>query len=148
MTRRHKRAFTLIEMLLVITIIAILVALLLPAIQQAREAARRVQCKNNLAQLSIALHNYQASFSCMPPGVVNETGPIRNVEEGYHISWLVQTLPMMDQGPLFQKIDFNNGAYSINNAAVRGIWISSLMCPSDHCLMTGAVSTTNYAGVT
>ncbi|MEO1980666.1 MAG: DUF1559 domain-containing protein, partial [Fuerstiella sp.] len=86
------RGFTLIEMLVVITIIAILVALLLPAVQQAREAARRTQCKNNLVQLSIALHNYQSSFNCLPPGVVNETGPIQNVEEGYHMSWLVQTL--------------------------------------------------------
>ncbi|MEO2016913.1 MAG: DUF1559 domain-containing protein [Fuerstiella sp.] len=148
MTKQRKRAFTLIEMLVVITIIAILVALLLPAIQQAREAARRVQCKNNLTQLSIAMHNYQSSFSCLPPGVVNETGPIQNVEDGYHMSWLVQAMPMLDQRPLFQQIDFDQSAYDINNVGVRRTQISSLLCPSDHRRMNGAVFISNYAGST
>ncbi len=143
------RGFTLIEMLVVITIIAILVALLLPAVQQAREAARRTQCKNNLVQLSIALHNYQSSFNCLPPGVVNETGPIQNVEEGYHMSWLVQTLPMMDQRPLFQQIDFAQSVYDINNAGVRVTRITSLMCPSDPGTWPRTVQIrSNYAGVT
>ena len=148
MRKVRKHAFTLIEMLVVITIIAILVALLLPAIQQAREAARRAQCKNNLTQLAIALHNYQSSFLCLPPGVVNETGPIQNVEEGYHMSWLVQTLPMMDQGPLFQKIDFDRSAYSSDNALIRGTRISAFICPSDIRPLAGAVFISNYAGLT
>lgn len=130
--RRRSAAFTLIEMLLVITIISILIALLLPAVQQAREAARRVQCKNNLAQFGIALHNYHASFGVLPPGTVDESGPIVNSPTGYHMSWLVQLLPMMDQYPLFQQINFAGGAYHPANVAVADSRILALQCPSDY----------------
>src|SRR5216684_1150993 len=72
----HSHGFTLIELLVVIAIIAVLIALLLPAVQAAREAARRAQCVNNLMQLGIALQNYESAHEVLPPGVVNETGPI------------------------------------------------------------------------
>jgi len=144
----RRNAFTLIEMLVVICIIAILVALLLPAVQQAREAARRTQCQNNLVQLAIGLHNYQASFSCLPPGVVSESGPIRNIEEGYHMSWIVQTLPMLDQGPLFQQIDFSQGAYGAYNSTAGAAQLPTFMCPSDKRWQKGGIVISNYAGVT
>lgn len=131
-TRRAIRGFTLIELLLVITIIAILIALLLPAVQQAREAARRVQCKNNLVQLAIGMHNYQMSFQCLPPGCVNPTGPISAVEEGYHMSWVVQLLCTMDQRSLFERVDFSQGAYAEENSVVRAIELPTLRCPSDY----------------
>src|SRR4051812_26811224 len=99
MSRRSLRrgGFTLIELLVVIAIISVLIALLLPAIQAAREAARRVQCVNNLMQLGIALHNYESSYESLPPGVVNDTGPISNIPKGYHASWMLQLLPFLEQ---------------------------------------------------
>ncbi len=125
------RGFTLIELLVVIAIIAILIALLLPAVQQAREAARRTQCKNNLMQIGLALHNYEMAFEMLPPGCVNETGPIRNIEEGYHMSWIVQILPLLEQANVFGQINFSVSAYSPANGAFRRMVIPTLSCPSD-----------------
>jgi prepilin-type N-terminal cleavage/methylation domain-containing protein len=88
-----RRGFTLVELLVVIAIIGILVALLLPAVQSAREAARRVQCLNNVAQLGLAVHNFEFHFEHLPPGVVNPDGPIRSEPQGQHVSWIVQILP-------------------------------------------------------
>src|SRR5829696_3130788 len=92
-----REGFTLIELLVVIAIIGVLIALLLPAVQAAREAARRSQCVNNLMQLGLALHNYESAHEVLPPGVVNPTGPIQNTPHGYHFSWLTQILPYIEQ---------------------------------------------------
>jgi len=129
--RRPQRGFTLIELLVVIAIIAILIALMLPAVQQAREAARRTQCKNHLLQLGLAITNYDSSFEVLPPGTVNLEGPIVNTPEGYHMSWIVQMLPMMEQSHMFSKIDFQQSAYSAANDEVRKIQMGSMSCPSD-----------------
>ena len=149
--RRTQSGFTLIELLVVIAIIAILIALLLPAVQQAREAARRTQCKNNLMQLGLAIHNYDMSFEMLPPGTVNAEGPIVNVPEGYHMSWIVQILPMFEQSQVFRNVDFGEGAYSAANDKVRSMQIPSLSCPSDYkanynISNVGAVVASSYAG--
>src|ERR1700724_2586602 len=95
--------FTLIELLVVIAIIAVLVALLLPAVQQAREAARRSQCKNNLKQIGLALHNYNESFAVLPPGrLVN---PVNG--QGHCFSAYAHLLPHLDQGPVYNQINFS-----------------------------------------
>jgi prepilin-type N-terminal cleavage/methylation domain-containing protein len=138
------RGFTLIELLVVIAIIAILIALLLPAVQQAREAARRTQCKNNLMQIGIALHNYDMAFEMLPPGCVNPTGPIRNLAEGYHMSWVPQILPMMEQNNVFGQLNFQEGAYGAANGGIRTTQFASLLCPTDGGLGKG-MGSINYA---
>lgn len=123
-----RRGFTLIELLVVIAIIAILIALLLPAVQQAREAARRTQCKNNLKQLGLALHNYHDTHRCFPPnGVANASGGN---------TWSAQAfiLPFLDGGNLYNGINFNVGyadAANISPLHVKTIRIPVLLCASD-----------------
>jgi prepilin-type N-terminal cleavage/methylation domain-containing protein len=128
--RRPRPAFTLIELLVVIAIIAILIALLLPAVQQAREAARRTQCKNNMAQIGIALHNYEMAYEVLPPGSVDPASPIMNQPAGYHVSWMVQLLPYLEQGNVYRHFDFSVGAYDAANAGVRAQDLSVYRCPS------------------
>ena len=146
--RPRQSAFTLIELLVVIAIIAVLIALLLPAVQSAREAARRAQCVNNLVQLSVALQNYESSHEVLPPGVVNDSGPVKNTPVGYHMSWITQLLPYMEQGNTFRKIHFKNGAYDPVNSTVRSHTISILHCPSDAGarISANAAANNNYAG--
>ncbi|HUQ69870.1 MAG TPA: DUF1559 domain-containing protein [Planctomycetaceae bacterium] len=100
-SRHRKSAFTLIELLVVIAIIAILIALLLPAVQQAREAARRTQCKNNLKQMGLAFHNYESTFSRLPAG--NYGGMSGCNDDG--LAWPYMLLPYIDQAPLYNQID-------------------------------------------
>ena len=105
-TNRKHRGFTLIELLVVIAIIAILIALLLPAVQQAREAARRTQCKNNLKQIGLALHNYHDVNRAFPPGWVpqlSSTGAVSNTRRSSW-AWSVFILPYIDQAPLFNQL--------------------------------------------
>ncbi|MBI5760397.1 MAG: DUF1559 domain-containing protein [Planctomycetales bacterium] len=138
---RDHRAFTLVELLIVIAIIAILISLLLPGVQQAREAARRMQCKNNITQIVLALQNYQAAFNVLPPGSVNLTGPIKHEQKGYHVSWFVQILPHIDQQNCHTRFDFEFGVYDRRNATAVASNLPLLMCPS-----TARGPGSNYAG--
>jgi len=124
------RAFTLVELLVVIAIIGILIALLLPAIQAAREAARRAACINNLNQLGVALNNYESAHGVLPPGTIDKQGPIHNVPQGYHIGWLVQLLPYIEEGVTYKNVDFSVGAYDKKNAAARSVGIALFVCSS------------------
>ena len=128
----RRSGFTLIELLVVMAIIAVLIALLLPAVQAAREAARRCQCVNNLVQLGIAIQNYESSHEMLPPGVVNPTGPISNTPSGYHMSWMTQILPFIEQKNAFKKINFNAGVYDPSNGTVRRHVIGGFSCPSEN----------------
>ena len=126
-----KRGFTLIELLVVIAIIAVLISLLLPAVQSAREAARRAQCVNNLSQLGLALNNYESAHYAFPSGVINTTGPIDNIAKGVHYNWITQLLPYFEQKSAQRHFNFNVGLYEPHNITVRGVTISTLICPSD-----------------
>ena len=139
---RKRPGFTLIELLVVIAIIAILIALLLPAVQQAREAARRTQCRNHLMQLIIAVHNYEMAFEMLPPGSVNETGPIKSVKQGYHFGWIPQILPYIEEGNVYRNLDFTVSVYHANNDAAYNHAIPTLRCGSDN----GNGQISNYAG--
>jgi prepilin-type N-terminal cleavage/methylation domain-containing protein len=130
--------FTLIELLVVIAIIAVLVALLLPAVQQAREAARRTQCRNHLKQIGLALHNYESCHSVFPPGFVSvPTGPwpgggndpVPEVGPGW--SFYAMLLPFMEQSNLAAQINFNLPITHPANAAARSTVVPAYRCPSD-----------------
>ena len=133
--RTWRRGFTLIELLVVIAIIAILIALLLPAVQQAREAARRTQCKNNMKQIGLALHNYHDTFS-MFPSLEIQTAAFMNGSSnswgGHAGNWLSLMLPYIDQAPVYNKINFEtswNGTAD-NIAAFRNGY-PAYLCPSN-----------------
>ncbi|MBM4074111.1 MAG: DUF1559 domain-containing protein [Planctomycetes bacterium] len=141
--------FTLIELMVVITVIMVLIALLLPAVQQSREAARRAHCRNNLMQIGIALHNYAMCHEVLPPGSTNPTGPIVNVadETQYHMSWIVQILPYLEQQNVYNYVDFRSSVYSTANTPVRTRRIQILYCPSAPSIGGETDLASNYCGI-
>ncbi len=131
LVRKSSRGFTLIELLVVIAIIAILIALLLPAVQQAREAARRTQCKNNLKQFGLGMHNYHDVFNRFPlPGLLNlsATGPSGT---GLTTSvWSVSILPQLEQANVYSQLNLNLSAWDPANQPVAQTKLSMFVCPS------------------
>ncbi len=146
---RCHSGFTLIEMLVVMAIIAMLICLLLPAVQQARESARRTQCKNNLMQIGLALQNYEAAHRVFPPGTQNITGPIINRENAadFHMGWTTQILPFLERTNDYRHIDFTSSVYAPSNHPVRTRILPLLICPSDPGPLTPGVGPTNYCGI-
>jgi len=156
---RANYGFTLIELLVVIAIIAVLVALLLPAVQQAREAARRSSCKNNLKQIGVALHNYHDTFNVLPPGYIargvsatdnaaSETGP------GF--AWGTMLLPMLERPAVYDGLNFNLNATHVDNIDSARTILPTFLCPSDPAPPTFTVNdgtddfelaSANYVGV-
>jgi prepilin-type N-terminal cleavage/methylation domain-containing protein len=118
-----RRAFTLIELLVVIAIIAILIALLLPAVQQAREAARRTHCRNNLKQIGLALHNYESTCGVFP-NVNAANSPISGT------TFFASILPMLEQGGTYSRYDFNHGNSAAVNREAVSQQIANYLCPT------------------
>jgi prepilin-type N-terminal cleavage/methylation domain-containing protein/prepilin-type processing-associated H-X9-DG protein len=124
------RGFTLIELLVVISIIAVLIALLLPAVQSAREAARRIQCVNNLKQIGLAIHTYQEATGMFPPGWLSVPTPSGdNAGPGW--GWATLVLPRMDQTQLYNAINIVLAIEAPANSTARLTPLTSFMCPSD-----------------
>ncbi|WP_437187484.1 DUF1559 domain-containing protein [Planctomicrobium sp. SH668] len=137
----RRRGFTLIELLVVIAIIAVLIALLLPAVQQAREAARRTQCKNNLKQIGLAMHNYEGTMTVFPPsstsipaatvGVWAFTPGTSDQLRTHHLhSFASMILPYLDQSAIANNINYNSSALAAVNYPMAEKVIPAYMCPS------------------
>ncbi|MEW4451822.1 DUF1559 domain-containing protein [Bremerella sp. JC817] len=150
---RPRPAFTLVELLVVIAIIGVLIALLLPAVQQAREAARRTQCINNLKQIGIALHNYHDTFKVMPPLAILGNGS-GNPQAARHYTWISLLLPQFEQAALHDQFNFSAPAWNQSLPGglgnLQGAPVAPMLrCPSDgdfrDTSQTGGVSVTNYA---
>src|SRR5690349_1013832 len=144
---RIQKAFTLIELLVVIAIIGILVALLLPAVQQAREAARRTQCKNHLKQIGLALHNYHDktsnTFPCGYMGQTNIPGPTQGQLANFSgWGWMAMLLPEFDQSPLYNQLsstavlpNFSSGVITVFTSPISPGTVTTVIpgfrCPTD-----------------
>ena len=146
--RSTRPGFTLVELLVVIAIIGILVALLLPAVQMAREAARRMQCSNHMKQIGLALHNYHDVNKIFPPAAI-WGAPVagQSLQRAYHHTWLVMLLPYMEQQVLYDSID---GRLRIWGQSAVSKEVPILRCPSDGDFRinneTHGIAITNYAG--
>ncbi|MDZ7616366.1 MAG: DUF1559 domain-containing protein [Patescibacteria group bacterium] len=150
--KTQQRAFTLVELLVVITIIGMLIALLLPAVQSAREAARRSQCANNLKQIALAMHAYHVSWESLPHGNINDTcgfcpgmgDPVQSASTRFS-NWLIAILPHMEQTALFDSYRFEYASESSENQSVRETSVATYVCPSDAARRTPVVPATGPA---
>jgi prepilin-type N-terminal cleavage/methylation domain-containing protein/prepilin-type processing-associated H-X9-DG protein len=133
----QRRGFTLIELLVVIAIIAILIGLLLPAVQKIREAANRMKCSNNLKQIGLAAHNYHDTMSAFPPGASADISPWKTPagagDADWGSSWMVHLLSYMEQGNINAKWQFSGQSgwqVAANNALIKGLTVPNYRCPS------------------
>ncbi len=122
---QRREGFTLVELLVVIAIIGILVSLLLPAVQAAREAARRMKCSNNLKQIGLAMHNYESAHGQMPPSRIEIASPWK-----HHAGWQCMVLPYIEEVPLYEKYQKNLSWFEQGNVPASTTAVQTFLCPS------------------
>lgn len=156
--RRRAAAFTLVELLVVIAIIGVLIALLLPAVQSAREAARRAQCLSNMKNVALAVHNYHDTFEEFPPLIRTESANV-GLDSRLGPNWAILVLPFLEQQPLYDRFDLDVPNARISDGASandpgdwseRGTNLDVMLCPSDsnnRTKFTGSVTTQGSGGV-
>lgn len=133
MSTTKAKGFTLVELLVVIAIIGVLIALLLPAVQQAREAARRIQCTNNMKQLGLAMHNYHDTFGTLPYGQFNGQQEEDTSENPNRATWFVSTLPFVEQSAMYDNVKGLMATSAANTwpEEIRETVVEGFVCPSD-----------------
>ncbi len=145
---KRERGFTLVELLVVIAIIGILIALLLPAVQAAREAAKRSQCTNNLKQIGLAVHNYHDTFNGFPPGSVRFNLPGVSSWQTQHLSWAVRILPYLEQQAIYDQVCWEclQSWNSPPGNTLRNIDLAAYRCPTDYsdARVSNSWAPTNY----
>lgn len=143
----HRRGLTIVELLVVLGIVAILLGLMLPALQQAQQDARMAGCKNNLKQIAIGLHNYHDTYNCFPPGFVSKES---HAGSGRRYGWQASLSPFLDQAPLFNQLNFSAPPADPRHTALAKSVIPVLRCPADRTPATnplrGDLGTSNYPG--
>ena len=128
---RGRRGFTLIELLVVSAVIAMLISLLLPAVQQVREAARKSQCQNHLHNMAVALHSYESSFKRFPPGWVGAAAGQHDIYGNNGFAWGTFVLPYIEQKPLYDQVNFQRSILDPVHASLLRTPIEVFLCPSD-----------------
>ncbi|MFN3148718.1 DUF1559 domain-containing protein [Bremerella sp.] len=145
MRTSSRQGFTLVELLVVIAIIGVLIALLLPAVQQAREAARRMQCTNNLKQWALASHNFaDINKGFMPLAAMNSTGKVENGQEYERVTFAVFLWPFIEQSALYDRYNIADPFYTSPNIDTHRVFVPGYYCPSDKVNVTQAQSDTYW----
>lgn len=127
----QRLGLTLVETLIVITVIGLLVAILIPAVQMVRESARRSQCSTNLKQLSLALHNYHSAHRVFPPSIMFDEGDYPDGPEKYRKNWVVSILPFLEEQGLYDQFNFKHPLNAVANEVPRGTELVVMLCPSE-----------------